>query len=90
MSLWGLNLLLISFVLTGYASFIVLQRLFYNQQLADGVASVILITSGLFAVLFWFLAIISEYISRILVETKGRPLYYIRDIIEDNNLDEWT
>lgn len=80
--------ILISFVLTGYASFIVLQRLFYNQQLADGVASVILITSGLFAVLFWFLAIISEYISRILVETKGRPLYYIRDIIEDNNLDE--
>ncbi len=80
--------ILISFVLTGYASFIVLQKLFYNQQLADGVASVILITSGLFAVLFWFLAIISEYISRILVETKGRPLYYIRDIIEDKSQDE--
>lgn len=75
----------ISFMLTGYAGFIVLQKLFLEQQLADGVASVIFITSGLFAVLFLFLAILSEYISRILVETKGRPLYYLREVIESNN-----
>lgn len=77
----------ISIILTGYAGFIVLQKLFYEQQLADGVASVIFIMSGLFAILFLFLAIISEYISRILVESKSRPLYYIRQIIHftENN-----
>jgi dolichol-phosphate mannosyltransferase len=73
----------ISLILTGYAGFIVLEKLFYNQQLAEGVASVIFITSGLFAVLFFFLAIISEYISRILIESKGRPLYYIREVIKN-------
>lgn len=75
--------LCISLILTGYAGFIVLQKMFYHQM-AEGMASVIFITSGLFAVLFIFLAVISEYISRILVESKGRPLYYIRDIIESD------
>lgn len=74
--------ILISLILTCYAGFILLQKLFYHQHLAEGVASVIFITSGLFAVLFIFMAIISEYISRILVETKGRPLYYIRHVIQ--------
>ncbi len=74
--------ILISLILTCYAGFILLQKLFYHQHLAEGVASVIFITSGLFAVLFIFMAIISEYISRILVETKGRPLYYIRNVIQ--------
>lgn len=74
----------ISVILTIYAGFIVLQSLFYNH-LMEGIASVIFITSGLFAVLFLFLAIISEYISRILIESKGRPLYYIREIIQNNN-----
>lgn len=78
----------ISFLLTGYAGFIVLQKLFLDQQLADGVASVIFITSGLFAILFLFLAILSEYISRILLETKGRPLYYLREIIEKDPSNE--
>lgn len=80
--------IIISFVLTGYAGFIVLQKLFMEQTLADGVASVIFITSGLFAILFLFLAILSEYISRIMVETKGRPLYYLRGVIESKKIDE--
>ncbi len=76
---------LISFIMACYAGFILLQKLFYHQHLADGVASVIFITSGLFAVLFLFLAVISEYIGRILVEAKNRPLYYIQ---EDTYLDQ--
>ncbi len=78
----------ISIILTCYAGFIVLQKLFYDQQLAEGIASIIFITSGLFAILFLFLAVISEYISRILVESKSRPLYYIRNIIQFDENDK--
>jgi dolichol-phosphate mannosyltransferase len=70
---------LISVVLSCYAGFIVLQKLFMHGQLPDGMTSVIFITSSLFAILFLFLAVISEYIGRILVESKNRPLYYIKD-----------
>ena len=67
----------ISFVMMFYAGFILIQKLFSHQQLADGIASVIFLIAGLFSILFIFLAMISEYISRILVETKNRPLYTI-------------
>lgn len=70
---------MIALLMTCYAGFILLDKIFYNQQLADGLASLILVISGLFAILFLFLAIISEYIGRILVESKNRPLYYIRE-----------
>lgn len=69
---------LISIVMMCYAGFILLQKLFSHQQLADGMASVIFLISGLFSVLFLFLAVISEYISRILIESKKRPLYNIK------------
>lgn len=71
----------ISAIMMLYAGFILIEKLFTHQQLADGIASIIFLTSGLFSVLFLFLAIISEYISRILVETKNRPLYYIKQEI---------
>lgn len=77
----------ISAIMMLYAGFILVQKLFTHQQLADGIASIIFLTSGLFSVLFLFLAIISEYISRILVETKNRPLYYIKQDITHENLD---
>ncbi len=70
---------LVSVVLAFYAGFVLLQKLFSHQQLAEGMASIICITSGLFAILFLFLAVISEYIGRILIESKNRPLYYIRE-----------
>lgn len=73
---------LIAVLMTCYAGFILLQRLVYHQQLAEGMASLLLVISGLFALLFLFLAVISEYIGRILVESKNRPLYYIREEYE--------
>ena len=75
----------ISFVMMIYAGFILLEKLFSHQHLADGIASVIFLVAGLFSLLFLFLALISEYISRILVETKNRPLYTIeRKISQDS------
>jgi glycosyltransferase involved in cell wall biosynthesis len=71
----------ISFVMMIYAGFILLEKLLSPQHLIDGLASVIFLISGLFSILFLFLAIISEYISRILIETKNRPLYYIQQEI---------
>lgn len=77
----------ISAIMMIYAGFILIQKLFTHQHLADGVASIIFLTSGLFSVLFLFLAIISEYISRILVETKNRPLYYIKQEITHETIE---
>jgi dolichol-phosphate mannosyltransferase len=72
---------LISFVMMVYAGFILLEKLFSHQHMIDGLASVIFLIAGLFSILFLFLAFISEYISRILIETKNRPLYYIQQEI---------
>lgn len=77
----------ISALMMLYAGFILIQKLFTHQHLADGIASIIFLTSGLFSVLFLFLAIISEYISRILVETKNRPLYYIKQEITHETVE---
>jgi glycosyltransferase involved in cell wall biosynthesis len=71
----------ISLVMMIYAGFILIEKLLSPQHLVDGLASVIFLISGLFSVLFLFLAIISEYVSRILIETKNRPLYYIQQEI---------
>ena len=79
---------LISIVMMLYAGFILIQKLFTHQQLADGLASVIFLIAGLFSILFLFLAVISEYISRILIETKNRPLYNIKQEITHESLDE--
>ncbi len=71
-----------------YAGFILLEKLFSHQHLADGIASVIFLTSGLFSVLFLFLAIISEYIGRILIETKNRPLYNLKQEITYDSINQ--
>lgn len=79
---------LISIVMMLYAGFILIEKLFAHQQLADGIASVIFLISGLFSILFLFLAIISEYISRILIETKHRPLYNIKQDITHDSIQQ--
>ncbi len=78
---------LISIVMMLYAGFILIQKLFTHQQLADGMASIIFLIAGLFSMLFLFLAIISEYISRILIETKNRPLYNVKQEITHESIN---
>ena len=77
----------ISGIMMCYAGFILIEKLFTHQHLADGIASVIFLTSGLFSILFLFLAVISEYISRILVESKNRPLYNIKQDITHETIN---
>ncbi len=79
---------MISIVMMLYAGFILIEKLFSHQQLADGIASVIFLTAGLFSILFLFLAIISEYIGRILIETKNRPLYNIKHEISHDSFHQ--
>ena len=78
---------IISIIMMFYAGFILIEKLFSHQQLADGIASIIFLTAGLFSVLFLFLAIISEYISRILIETKNRPLYNLKEEITHDTIN---
>jgi len=62
-----------------------------TNSITPGWASTIVLITFLFSVLFIFLAVISEYISRILVESKDRPLYYIKkesnsSVLKDKNI----
>ena len=52
-----------------------------SQHVVEGWASLMVVQLLMFSILFLFLAATSEYISRILLEVKQRPLYYVR---EDN------
>lgn len=78
--------LFISGIMMFYAGFVLIQNLFTHPHLADGLASVIFLVSGLFSVLFLFLAVMSEYISRILVESKNRPLYNVKQEITQDSI----
>ena len=79
---------MISIVMMLYAGFILMEKLFAHQQLADGIASVIFLTAGLFSILFLFLAIISEYIGRILIEAKNRPLYIVKKEVTHDSINQ--
>ncbi len=93
--LWMMSILsiILSVLSAGYAGFIFLQHLIVNN-LIDGVASILCFTAAMFSILFLFLALLSEYIGRIMTETKERPLYYIRqEICSDdiaNNVKDST
>ncbi len=52
---------------------------FLLKDIESGWASLFFITTLMFSILFIFLAIFAEYISRILTESKDRPLYYITE-----------
>ncbi|WP_298770768.1 glycosyltransferase family 2 protein [uncultured Shewanella sp.] len=88
--LWIISILsiIISFLSASYAGFIFLQHFIVNN-LIDGVASILCFTATMFSILFLFLSLLSEYIGRIMTETKSRPLYYIqREICHDDlNID---
>ena len=76
----------ISFILFVFGIFITVNKLIYANNIAEGWTSTMVFISLMFSILFTFLAIISEYISRILVESKNRPLYYIREEINSSNI----
>jgi dolichol-phosphate mannosyltransferase len=67
----------VSAICACYAGFIFIQHMMANN-LVDGLASVLCFMAIMFALLFLFLALLSEYIGRIMAETKRRPLYFIR------------
>lgn len=58
-----------------------------NTQVAEGWASLMVVLLVMFCLLFLLLAIVSEYVSRILVEAKQRPLYYVREELGGTRLD---
>jgi len=51
-----------------------------TSEIANGWTSLVVLINMMFCLLFAFLAIISEYISRILRESKNRPLYFAEEI----------
>lgn len=54
---------------------------FLDGHSVPGWASVIALTSFFFGLLFFFLALLAEYIGRILVEVRGRPRFIVSDEI---------
>ena len=67
------------------AAGVVVDKLMRDDAVA-GWASLMAVQLLMFCLLFFFLAIISEYVSRILVETKNRPLYYVREDVGGTQL----
>ncbi len=70
--------IIISFAAFMGSVWVFLERL-YSDQVVAGWASLMVLQLLMFSILFLFLGVISEYISRILVESKHRPLYYVRE-----------
>lgn len=64
---------------------------FFVKDVESGWASIFFVMTMMFSILFVFLAIFAEYISRILIETKDRPLYYVTEELNSsvvkNNLN---
>ncbi len=50
-----------------------------KSDVAEGWVSTSLVNSSMFFLLFIILAVISEYIARVLIESKDQPLYFIAD-----------
>jgi polyisoprenyl-phosphate glycosyltransferase len=72
-SLLGVGASLLSLIYCGYVLAVTLVK----QKVAEGWVTTNLMTSALFFLLFFIITILSEYVARILEETKDRPLYFI-------------
>jgi glycosyltransferase involved in cell wall biosynthesis len=70
--------LLIS-ILCLIAIVIFLFKKYFTDGIVDGWTSIVVLMAGLFSCLFFVLAILAEYIGRILTESKNRPLYFISE-----------
>nr|WP_276977816.1 glycosyltransferase family 2 protein [Ferrimicrobium acidiphilum] len=76
MSLASLGVSLAAFL---YAISVFVQKIFFGASITPGWASLMLVMTVMFSVLFFFLALLSEYVGRTLIESKQRPLYYVRE-----------
>jgi polyisoprenyl-phosphate glycosyltransferase len=63
------------------AAFYALVVFLFKRDVVQGWTTVTVLTSGGFAGLFLVLGILGEYLARILIEVRGRPLYAIRDTV---------
>jgi glycosyltransferase involved in cell wall biosynthesis len=74
---WAARLgLLASFINLAYFGYIFVVTLF-KQKIAEGWLTTNVMSTLMFFFLFLILTILSEYVARILEETKDRPLYFI-------------
>ena len=78
-SLMCVGISVFAFLLTIY---VILYKILAGNtsDIANGWTSLVVLINMMFCLLFAFLAIISEYISRILRESKHRPLYFAEEI----------
>jgi glycosyltransferase involved in cell wall biosynthesis len=63
-----------------YGGLVICRTLLFGREL-PGYASLIVVVLFLGAVELIALGVIGEYVGRIFVETKGRPLYLVRDVL---------
>lgn len=66
-----------SLLALGWAAF----NFFFNASVVQGWTTIMVLLSGGFAGVFVVLGILGEYLGRLLVETRGRPIYVVRDDI---------
>jgi hypothetical protein len=64
----------------GYAVFIVVRTLLYGIQ-TPGYASLLVAILFLGGLQLLSLGVLGEYVGRIMIETKGRPIYVVRERI---------
>ena len=76
----------ISLTLFLYACYVFISKVLGTDAI-EGWTSLMVMMSLMFSIMFIFLAVISEYIGRILTEAKNRPLYYVRDEIGGTAFD---
>jgi polyisoprenyl-phosphate glycosyltransferase len=70
--------LLAAFLNLAYIGYVFAVRIF-KTRVAEGWMTLSLQNAGMFLLLFLILAVVTEYVGRILDETRERPLYYIAE-----------
>ena len=71
-----------SILVFGYLGWVVIKYLLWGELLVRGWTSTILVVTLFGSLTLFCLGIIGEYIGRIYEQSKNRPLYLIRDVIE--------
>ncbi len=62
-----------------YAVYVVIVNLYKPDDIAEGWTTLSLQSSAMFFILFMILAVLSEYIGKLLVDSRGEPPYHIMD-----------